>query len=666
MKSFKYFINEVLDPEQEKEVAGWSKRTLKATKATDPFFGKGVEDKHEPLANTQDKSEIHQKIEKHLGKTITPEEYKTGKMNDVFGRQVRIGAVLGKSKVPSELARGFENDTTRQSKSQSGLTVRTTRSPSGVAGQTSGNQSWEQESCKNIDSGCNRHYLPAEVKHGTVVSYLHDPEGKELARTTFQPFHNKEGHTLYKQDSYYGVKHAGFMAHNKKTEEALTGEHKGGSIMYNINKNVYNNAADASMVHPKATEADVNKEIETNGIHDVAMNAKEPRIQKIVLAHPAMTTNGLAYMTRNTTNPETHKAILNHPKIVSPILESMARNTTNPDVHKAILNHPLNNPTVMNTMGASATNPETHKAIMNHPLVDDDILNNIARKTIHPEIHKAILNHPLVRDSVLLGTNALRILNNIADTSTDENIQREILKHPSVNSGTLSQMANNTTNPEIHKAILNHPKATVDQYYNQTGDVLQAISHHTDNKDVEMAIANHPNATTNVLSALASNSSHPEVHNALVNNPKIDDYGLGKLADKPDTEVARKAMNHPNAESWALKSVAHHHPELHGELLQHPKTGVGTLNAIVSHPNPNKGIITAALNHPAANSTTLNAAIITRNPEAHKAISEHPMSTNNNLAEVAAQSKDPEIHKALLKHQNAGAKTFEYVASYGK
>ena len=257
MKSFKYFINEVLNPEQEAEVGTWKKRTVKATKATDPYFGKGVEERVEPLTDVHEKSETHKKIETHLNKPITPEDYKRGKMKDVFGREVRIGAVLGKTDAPTNLARGFENDPTRQSKAQTGLSVRTTRSACGVAGQTSGNQSWEQESCKHFDTGSNRHFLPREVQQGTVVSYLHDKNNKEIARTTFQPYLNDKGHTMYKQDSYYGPRHAAFMEHNKKTEAELTGEHKGGSIFYNVNPKVYNNSRNESVVHPKATEADI-------------------------------------------------------------------------------------------------------------------------------------------------------------------------------------------------------------------------------------------------------------------------------------------------------------------------------------------------------------------------------------------------------------------------
>ena len=148
MKTFKQFLNEVLSDAEKADVDTWPKRTVKATRATDKFFGRGIEDKHEELAGTQDKSEIHQAIEKHLGAEIKPEEYKEGKMKDKYGRQVRIGAVLGKAKAPVELTRGFENDTTRQGKGYTGLSVRTTRSPSGIAGQTSGGQSWEEESCK--------------------------------------------------------------------------------------------------------------------------------------------------------------------------------------------------------------------------------------------------------------------------------------------------------------------------------------------------------------------------------------------------------------------------------------------------------------------------------------------------------------------------------------
>lgn len=308
MKHFKQFLKEALTKKQEHQVAKWPKRTAEATEATDPYFGKGVEDKHEDLDEAQDKSEIHKAIEKHLGAEIKPEDYKVGHIPDKYGRQVRIGAALNKAKAPAELARGFENDTTRQGKGLTGLSVRTTRSACGVAGQTSGDQSWAQESCKNFANGQHKESLPSEVEHGTVVSYLHDKAGNELARATFQPHKNDAGNSLYKLNSYYGIKHAGFMAHNMKTEAELTGEHKGGSPIYRINPHVYNNEPNGygTVMHPNSSPEDIN----------TALSDSSPRARAAALTHPATTPEHIN-TALNDKDLNVRKAAASHPKASS-------------------------------------------------------------------------------------------------------------------------------------------------------------------------------------------------------------------------------------------------------------------------------------------------------------------------------------------------------------
>ena len=101
MIRFKHFlkINEELNDNEKAEVATWPQRTAKATKATDHYFGKGVEDKHTPLEGTHNKSEIHHAIERHLGKEITQDEYKSGQTKDEHGRSTRIGKLLNKTNV---------------------------------------------------------------------------------------------------------------------------------------------------------------------------------------------------------------------------------------------------------------------------------------------------------------------------------------------------------------------------------------------------------------------------------------------------------------------------------------------------------------------------------------------------------------------------------------
>lgn len=258
MLTFKQFILEYLTPDEKKKVAKWEPKTPEATKATDHFFGIGNEEHHEPLVNTDDKSEIHREIEHHLGAEIPSEEYKSG-FTKIKGNPTRISSLISDSTLKNQ----FKNDNTRKNIKTNNLTVRTTRSAEGIAGQTSHGQSWEQHSCKNFNDGSNNHYLPNEYKHGTVVSYLHDHEGKEIARATFQPYTNAEGNTIYKKDSYYGLKHPEFEKHNDEMERRLSKPHKGSSL-YEIHPDVYPDSGDFMTLHPDIP----NKSEEINKILD--------------------------------------------------------------------------------------------------------------------------------------------------------------------------------------------------------------------------------------------------------------------------------------------------------------------------------------------------------------------------------------------------------------
>ena len=464
MKHFKQFLKEALTSSQEKKVATWTKRTAKATEATDPYFGKGVEDRHEDLDETQDKSEMHQAVEKHLARTITPEEYKGGHMTDKYNRQVRIGAVLGKTKAPAELARRFENDTTRQGKGFTGLSVRTTRSASGVAGQTSGKQSWADESCKNFASGCNKHYLPDEVEHGTVVSYLHDNKGTELARTTFQPHTNDAGNTIYRQNSYYGIKHAGFMAHNKKTEEELTGEHKGGSTVYRINPHVYNNAESATVIHPKATSEDIKKTQESPIVSE----------RSAVMSHPNATPEHIDKALDDSEYRIRQKAAL-HPKASS---ENLMKALNDKD-YNVRMKAPQNpNFTAEHiTKAMNDDEPSVRLMAIRNPKATQEHLN-LGINDRDFDVRSAVMEHPKATAEHI--TSVMK--------GTDRDAKQIAMRHPNVTNEHITKALDDPS-PLVRMAAIEHPspdKITPEHLTKALAD---------ENKGVRLSALRHPNAT---------------------------------------------------------------------------------------------------------------------------------------------------------------------------
>ena len=345
MLRFKAFllISEELNDSQREEF-NQMPRDPKAVKATDHYFGVGNDVVSKPLEGTMDKSEIHKAIERHLERPISHQDYKNGITNDEYGRQTKIGKLLTKTKAPSTLVNGFANDTTRQGKKFTGLTAITTRSPggdpskgdkSGIAGQTSSNQSWEQQSCKNVKTGLHKECLPQEIKHGTVVTYLQDHEGRELARATLQPHINDQGHTAYAVDSHYGIDHAGFKAHAEQLAKDLSGPHKGGSIVYKKHPDVYNDNGNTEMMHPNVTSDDITK----------ALNDDDWFVRRAAIAHPKATPEHIT-KALNDKIPSIRFAASLHPKVTPEQNVKISKNIDkdlndiDPDVRATASLHP--------------------------------------------------------------------------------------------------------------------------------------------------------------------------------------------------------------------------------------------------------------------------------------------------------------------------------------
>jgi hypothetical protein len=117
-----------------------------------------------------------------------------------------------------------------------------------VAGQTNpekdnshpSGHSWKDDSCKNIVNGKYRHVLANECKHGTIVVFVKDPDGKEIYRATLQPYHSESGNTRYNLDAEYGIIHPDYTKHVKELINRLTVFNK--DETYTINSHVYNNS----------------------------------------------------------------------------------------------------------------------------------------------------------------------------------------------------------------------------------------------------------------------------------------------------------------------------------------------------------------------------------------------------------------------------------------
>jgi hypothetical protein len=407
-KSFIKHLNEELTPEQKKQVSTW-KRDPKALAHTDHFFGKGNDDHIEPLQGGNDKSEPHRAVERHLGHEISHEDYKAGKTKDKYGREVKIGSLLQKTKADPKLVQQFANDSTRQLKTQNNLTVHVTRSAAGVAGQTSKGQSWENESCKNFETGSNNHYLKHEVKHGTVVAYLKNHHGHELARATFQPYHNDHGQAVYKHDSYYGPKVKEFQDHVKGLEKRLSASHEPNVSIYRIHRAVYNDSKIDKMIHPNAN---------AETLHKALMSGEGGEyIREAAASHPNATAEHL-HKALNDESESVRAAAANHPNAnaehLHKALDDKSRYirenaATHPNANAEHLHKALNDKNEY-VRAAAARNPNVNDEHL-HKALDDKIMVRIAaasnRNANAEHLHKALNDkNEFVRGTAAYNPNA--------------------------------------------------------------------------------------------------------------------------------------------------------------------------------------------------------------------------------------------------------------------
>ena len=326
-------------------------RTKSSLEATDHYFGKENDVISKPLENTIDKSEVHGAIERHLKQEIAPEDYKAGVTTDGYNRKVKIGGILAKTNAHADLIKAFANDSTRQAKNAKGLTTVTTRSPggdpskgdkSGVAGQTSKNQSWAKQSCKNVSTGSRKRFLDNEIKHGTVVTYLHDHNGKEIARSTLQPHLNSSGETAYAVDSHYGINHAGFKAHAEQLAKELSKPSKNksdkDSYIYHKHDKVYGNNGVDTILHPHTSDDDITDVLTRKTKGNSPLKTGQPYFNKATRMAAVIGTRARKHITiaLDDPDPDIRQAAVKH-QLVTPKHITKALDDPDPNVRQTAI-----------------------------------------------------------------------------------------------------------------------------------------------------------------------------------------------------------------------------------------------------------------------------------------------------------------------------------------
>lgn len=462
MLNFKQFIVEYLTDVQREHFSQY-KMSDKARSDTDHFFGSGNDKVTGNLDHMTDKSEIHRKIEKHLGKAISHGDYRAGLTTDKYGRGVKIGRVIKDDKLRAEYAKDPTREGARAGSQYTTSTVRGTE----VAGQTNwaydekhpNGHSWKDLSCKNIRSGVQRHKLPDEIHNGTVVHFVHDHNGQEIYRATLQPHHNDEGQVAYDIDAEYGIKHPSFTKSARDVADALTG-HLRGSPIYEKHPDVYNDSGATHMIHPS-----VNSE-------QLADHMKSGKFttRMAVLRHrnvtPELVDAGVNDQNRNVRR-EAAKSPLLKPEHIDKIIN-------NPQENGRVKIEAISNPNATHeqiSRGLEHEDPDVRFYALKNPNVTAEHITRAIQPDQPIHVRDAALGHRRANSSHI--NEVLSTGSRIRDRDTLR-LQQQAAAHPKASSENLHKALDHD-DPSVRELAINNKNATAEHIERGLNDLHPSV-----------------------------------------------------------------------------------------------------------------------------------------------------------------------------------------------
>ncbi len=502
MFTFSQYLEEYLTDTQRQKYAR-IQMTDKARADTDHYFGAGNDHVREDL-NT-DKSETHKRVEQHLGRTLSPEEYRSGKITSKSGLPKNIGGFI---KDPS-LRQEYSKDSTRLGDVGNYVTVVRDKE---VAGQTNPEpnaehptgHAWKDESCKNNETGCNRNYLGNEIRHGTVVVRGHNQHGQEIYRATLQPHHDEEGnHAIYTINSEYGLKHPEFVAKAHEVASKLSGPYRPG--FFKIHEDVYNDSGSNFAFHPKATEADLDREMKEDSTQFLSKLA--------AVQHPNLSERHIRALAKDDSE-DIRELAIRHRNVTGDIVEDALKNSK-----------------YRNVKQAAVTN---RKATAKHI--------GIAQQDEDPEVRKyAIKNTKATSDQLF---NAIR--------DTDYRVRREVAKHPKLKPEHINEILDldpkGEHNNKIKMRVMTHKNLS-------EGNINKVLnlSDEAPNIDLKTAALEHDNVTENNIDNAQQPHQHQFVREAAIRNRNAQSRHVGIAMQDPDPYVRIHALRHDNATDGHIK-----------------------------------------------------------------------------------------------------------------
>ena len=614
MLRFRSFLLEYLTDAQREQYKDVH-MTPQARWATDSFFGKDNDKVHGEILQ-DDKSEIHRQLEKHLGQNISHEDYKRGMIKDRHGRDAKIGRMIKDENLRNQ----FDKDPSRKLERGGQLSLKTTTvRGTEVAGQTNPvpnaehpkGHSWEDISCKNIETGINKHYLHGEIKHGTVVHFVHDNNGQEIYRATLQPHHNSNGDVAYSVDAEYGIKHPDFTKDAQRVADQLSGAYRPG--VFTKHKEVYDDNKKMHILHPAAADH-LDKVLSHGDYYEQELALRHPKLSadhitklidkpgfaehQTLIQHPNITADHIHKMVVNKKlGPYTMIDALRHPKIRTETADMIANQA------KANLDHKLYKDEYLNAYYhaiGSKTSPEyTNKAFNEGNHIEK--INAIKNPNIDPKIlDDAVKDDNLVYDAAQNPKLSHQQIHTVLDHPTGW-IRKAVYTHPNLRPEHIQRVLDKEDNRHHLTQIIQHPRAT-------PKNIDRALDDDMHDETKEEAAA-HPNASAeNLHKALRPGNSY-EIRTAALNNPNIRAEHLVPLVSDPEHWIRQRALSHPKMDEGTIhKLLDHPDPEVRGETMLHA-TNINQdhLNRAVKDPDPD--VASYALVNPKARLSHYDAGL---------------------------------------------------------
>jgi hypothetical protein len=624
MRSFKSYLIEYITDSQRERYKNVH-MTDKARADTDEFFGVGNDKVHGEIEHGE-KSEIHKQLENHLGREVSHEEYNKGTVKDKHNRDVKIGRLIK----DNDLRIQFDKDPSRQIAKAPTLKTTTVRGVE-VAGQTNPvpnaehpeGHSWKGYSCKNIESGINRRYLEPEIKHGTVVHYVHDHNGQEIYRATLHPHHNEHGDVAYGLDAEYGIKHPKFTADAQRVAKELSGEYKPGTFWKH--PEVYNDNGKSNMFHPGISEghiSDILTHGSTSDKHDIMMHPAftSDHVSKVLKYEPNGALRGHALLRSDLVTPEHITTALNdpddhvkrmalhngskitadhvkralEPDMPADIRRHMAKNRhATPELLSQVIKHDPNSEVVQTAVMNKNATPEHITQALQHPdvyvrqaaltrsdLVNDSHLHTAVRDsspriTTHAAFHhKAKPEHlDYIMDHG--HNNALEAMFHRESNATSEHIGKALRSTDPRFTTTIKEFAAshpNASSENIMDALkLNNPRITydvIDNHDNLSKEHMDHIVKHTpDDDDMISAISRHPSLRAEHITHLldrpgiSKNIFASRIYKQLANHRNLAPEHMERLAKHDNWNVRNIIANRHDAPAHVLSHIVRHDPE---------------------------------------------------------------------------------------------------------